>query len=91
VRVGRKAGWSDVVFCWRERVDELRDDRRLMLRGSQRRKMRDRAERAAGVGVLRARVHVQELSGADEDDQRDAEERKQNPEGLAASGAALSR
>ncbi len=46
------------------------------------------AERAGGVGALRTRVHVQQLRGADEDDQDNAEQRQQNPEGLAAGGAA---
>jgi hypothetical protein len=84
VRIGGKAGWSKVGISNRKILYDLGDDGRAVFRSGNRCKVSDRAERAAGIGTLRTRVHVEQLGRTDEDNQGDAENRKQNPKGLTA-------
>ena len=62
-----------------EGLDVFRDEKAGERGSGERGEVGDGAERAAGVGALRSSVHVQQLGRSDEDDQSDAEERKQNP------------
>jgi len=89
VRIGGKAGWSKVGISNRKILYDLGDDGRAVFRGGNRCKVSDGAEGTGRVGVLGAWVHVKQLGRTDEDDQNDAEKRKQNPEGLTAWGASL--